>query len=109
MVERLVYTEDVVGSSPAPPTKKIMVIREFTILNEDGLHARPAAVFVKVAGQFKSDVSVTNNEVSVDGKSIIGLLTLGAGYGSKITVKASGSDESKMIRAIQEIIKNKFK
>jgi len=85
-----------------------MIICEFTILNKSGLHARPAAVFVKVVGRFKSDVSVANGETSVDGKSIIGLLTLGAGYGSKITVKASGVDESKMIRAIREIVKNKF-
>ncbi len=85
-----------------------MITKEFTILNKSGLHARPAALFVKTANKFKSKISVANGASSVDGKSILGLMTLGAGQGEKILVSASGSDESQMIKAIRKIIKDKF-
>ena len=97
-----------------------MIVREFTILNKSGLHARPAAAFVKTASEFKSEISVYKDEaivpfvrhgkpeVSVDGKSIMGLLVLAAAHGSKIIVEVSGPDESQMILAIQKIIEDKF-
>ena len=110
LVEHLLAMQKVAGSRPATRSNVIRVMKskEFTILNEEGLHARPCAVFVKTANQFESDLRVTKAGVSVDGKSILGLMTLGAGHGSKIVVEADGADESKMIKAIQKIIKNKF-
>ena len=61
---------------------------KLTILNRNGLHARPASVLVRAASEFDSDIYVTKNENTIDAKSIIGVITLAVAYGEKITVKA---------------------
>ena len=69
-----------------------MAKKEFTIQNKLGIHARPAAQFVKTANRFQSEVYVEKDGEEVDGKSIMGLMMLAAGHGSVITVSSEGED-----------------
>ena len=85
-----------------------MAKKEFTILNKLGIHARPAAQFVKTANRFQSDIFVEKDGEEVDGKSIMGLMMLAAGHGSVIYVSADGSDADQAISALGELIERKF-
>ena len=85
-----------------------MAQKDFTIQNNLGIHARPAAQFVKMANRFKSDISVEKDGEEVDGKSIMGLMMLAAGHGSVIVVNAEGEDETAALEAIGDLIDRKF-
>lgn len=85
-----------------------MAKKDFTILNKLGIHARPAAQFVKMANRFKSEIMVEKDGEEVDGKSIMGLMMLAAGHGSVILVSAEGEDEEAALEAIGELIERKF-
>lgn len=78
------------------------------ILNRTGLHARPAALLAKLANQFQSDIRIVGDHAA-DAKSILDLLSLGAGAGTELQVSASGSDEQAAIEAIQTLFAGKFK
>ena len=78
------------------------------IANKSGLHARSAATFVQLANKFQSQVKVKKDEIEVNGKSILGMMMLGAVYGSKITIKVSGLDEERAMEGLKNLIKNKF-
>lgn len=78
------------------------------ISNKSGLHARSAAIFVQLANKFQSQVKVKKDEIEVNGKSILGMMMLGALYGSKITIKVTGLDEERALKELSELIKNKF-
>jgi phosphotransferase system HPr (HPr) family protein len=92
-----------------PGTRRIsMPKKDFTILNKLGIHARPAAQFVKTANRFQSDICVEKDGEEVDGKSIMGLMMLAAGHGSVISVNAEGADADLAIEAIGELIARKF-
>jgi phosphocarrier protein len=82
--------------------------REFEIKNKLGLHARAAAKLVHVAARFSSDIKIRKGDEEVDGKSILGILLLAAGRGSRIIVKANGADEADAVAAIQQLIDAKF-
>ena len=82
--------------------------RIYQIKNSLGLHARPAALFVQITSKFQSSIRVSKNDHEVDGKSIMGLLTLAAEQGSSIKIKADGSDENEVLDKINEIVENKF-
>ncbi|MEM0970037.1 MAG: HPr family phosphocarrier protein, partial [Verrucomicrobiota bacterium] len=71
------------------------ITKSFTINNEAGLHARPAAVFVKTANQFSSDIWVSKDGEEVNGKSILGLMMLAAEHGSTIEISVEGEDAEK--------------
>lgn len=88
--------------------KNMKVEKEIEIINKLGFHARAAANFVKIAEKFSSKITVSKDGINADGKSILGLLTLGASKGTKIKVEISGDDADKAIIAIEELIKNKF-
>jgi phosphocarrier protein len=90
------------GSAAGPMTK------ELTIINKQGIHARPAALFVKTANQFSCDILVEKDGETVNGKSLIGLLMLAAGSGSKLKVHAEGADAQAAIGEIEKLIKRKF-
>ncbi len=77
--------------------------------NPDGLHARPAAIFVQVASRFSSELQLEAHGVTVNGKSIIGIMSLGAFHGEEITLTATGQDEKLMIKALQQLIESEFK
>lgn len=85
-----------------------MATKEFTIQNKLGIHARPAAQFVKTANRFTSEIRVANDDEEVDGKSIMGLMMLAAGDGTVIKVTAEGDDSEAALDAIGELIANKF-
>jgi len=85
-----------------------MPCRELTISNEEGLHARPAAKFVKLATQFSSDIWVEKDDEEINGKSIMGLMMLAAAKGSVIRVSAEGEDAEQAIEKISELVNNGF-
>jgi phosphocarrier protein len=74
------------------------------IVNKLGLHARPASLFVKIAGQFESNIKVEKDGVEVNGKSIMGIMMLAAEQGSKITIIAEGVDEKEAIDSLVKLI-----
>jgi phosphocarrier protein HPr len=84
------------------------VSKLITIVNKLGIHARPAALFAKTANQFKSDVFVEKDGETINAKSIMGLMMLAAGPGSKILVIAQGPDADDAVKAIEKLIVAKF-
>jgi phosphocarrier protein HPr len=78
------------------------------IKNKVGLHARPAAMFVKTANMFKSSITVKNGNATANAKSILNLLTLGVGNGVVITVTADGEDAEQALNALQDLNANNF-
>lgn len=85
-----------------------MVSKELTVLNRAGIHARPAAMIVKVANKFKSELFMNKEDMKINGKSIMGVITLGAGYKSKILISCEGEDEQDMANAIEKLFENRF-
>ena len=85
-----------------------MVEKKFVIKNKLGLHARPAALFVQTANRFKSEIEVLKGRQKVNGKSIMGIMTLAAGTGSAITVRASGEDAEEALAEISRLIAGDF-
>jgi len=80
------------------------------LLNKVGLHARPAVLFVQTANQFKSEITVTKKggDKQANAKSILDVLSLGAEYGDVITIRAQGGDQEEALKALVELVKNKF-
>ena len=78
--------------------------RTMTIIHRQGLHARPAALFVQLAKRFTSRVTVKKGRKIVDGKSIMGLLTLAAGPGSRIALLIDGPDASEALERLTELV-----
>ncbi len=87
---------------------KQVLTRDFTVLNRLGLHARPSALFVKTCSRFKCDIWVEKDGEQVNGKSIMGLMMLAAGLGSKLNVKCDGADADKALAEIEALILRKF-
>lgn len=86
----------------------IPMIKEFQVVNKLGIHARPAAMFVKVANRYRCEIFVEKDGEKVNGKSIMGLMMLAAGPGSKLKVHAEGNDASAALTEIEGLIKRKF-
>lgn len=84
------------------------VVKEVTILNDNGLHARPAALFVKTSNRFEADIWVEKDGERVNGKSIMGLMMLAAGKGSVLQLTAEGKDASSLVIALEELLKTHF-
>ena len=82
--------------------------KEFIVTNKLGLHARPASLFVRVANKFECDIFVEKDGEMINGKSIMGLMSLCAGPGSKLHVHAKGRDASQALHEIESLIKRKF-
>ncbi|MEX0912684.1 MAG: HPr family phosphocarrier protein [Gemmatimonadota bacterium] len=82
--------------------------REVTIANKHGLHARPAAEFVKLANRFAAEVWVAKGEVEVSGKSIMGVMMLAAECGSAVLIRAEGEDSEAAVDALSSLISSKF-
>ena len=85
-----------------------MIEEVLKIINKHGLHARPAAQFVKIAGKFKSDIKVIKDGLEVNGKSIMGIMMLAAEPDSEITLLIEGEDEKEAFAALNELISQKF-
>ncbi len=82
--------------------------RDLLIVNKKGLHARASAKFVQTVERFDADVTVTRCGETVGGRSIMGLLTLGAAQGTTITVIAQGEDAEACLHAISDLLANRF-
>src|SRR5215472_13956969 len=95
------------------PAKKLSradssVTKDLQVANKLGIHARPAAMFVKTANRFSCDIFVEKDGEKVNGKSIMGLMMLAAGPGSKLTVHAQGHDASQALAELETLFKQKF-
>ena len=84
------------------------VEREVRILNRAGMHARPAAEFVKIAGRFASDINVEKDGLDVNGKSIMGVLMLAAEHGSRLRLMAEGDDARDALDALSDLVGRGF-
>jgi len=84
------------------------VSREIEIVNKLGLHARPCSKFVKLTGNFRCDVLVTKDGDTINGKSIMGLMMLAAGLGSRLTIVCEGTDAEAALDAIEKLVLSKF-
>jgi phosphocarrier protein len=89
-------------------TSSVEVERTVQVRNKYGLHARPAAEFVKLANQFKSDIMVTKQDTIVNGKSIMGMMMLAAECGVEITVRASGADAEVAVNELISLVEQGF-
>ena len=94
--------------SGAKKADELKITKELIVINKLGIHARPAAMFVKTANRFACDIFVEKDGEKVNGKSIMGLMMLAAGPGSKLQVHAEGRDAKAAINEIEELLKRKF-
>jgi phosphocarrier protein len=86
----------------------LLVQRDVEVVNRAGMHARPAAEFVKVAGRFASDIRVEKDGLEVNGKSIMGVLMLAAERGSKLRLSAKGRDAEDAVNALSDLVRSGF-
>jgi len=82
--------------------------KDVIIVNRLGMHARPAALFVRVASRYRCEVWVEKEGEQINGKSIMGLMMLAAGQGSKLTIRCEGPDADKVLEELEELIQKKF-
>ncbi|MFH0880922.1 MAG: HPr family phosphocarrier protein [Lentisphaerota bacterium] len=85
-----------------------VVIKEVKIINRFGIHARPAALFVKTAGSFECEITVEKNGMTVSGKSIMGLLTIEGHQGAILKIMAKGVDAKEAVDALEDLVAKKF-
>lgn len=85
-----------------------MITKELEVLNRAGIHARPAAEIAKCAQKFKSDISLSLDSMTINAKSIMGIITLGAIYKTKLTCTCNGDDENDAIDAIEALFLHRF-
>lgn len=85
-----------------------MIKKKINIINSAGLHARPSATLVKLASKFKSDFFIHSYGYRVNGKSILGVMTLAAESGAELELEIDGPDEKEAMKAIVELAENKF-
>jgi len=83
-----------------------MAEKKVTVQNKTGLHARPAALFVQKANQFKCDINIIKDEKEVSAKSIMGVMSLGVGQGTEILIKAEGEDAEQAVGALVELVES---
>ncbi|MDH5656936.1 MAG: HPr family phosphocarrier protein [Spirochaetia bacterium] len=81
-----------------------MLSKTITISMKEGMHTRPAAIFVREAGKFQSEIRLTSSEVTVNGKSIMGILMLALGEGAEVIITAEGPDEENALDSLSEIL-----
>jgi phosphocarrier protein len=84
------------------------VEKEVPIVNRLGLHARPAAMFVRIASRHRSEIWVSKEGEEVNGKSIMGLMMLAAGQGSKLRIRCEGPDAEKAMEELEQLINARF-
>ncbi len=82
--------------------------KEITIVNRLGMHARPAAMFVRIASRYKCEIWVEKDGEEINGKSIMGLMMLAAGQGSKLRVRCEGPDAPEALKELEQLIAGRF-
>jgi phosphocarrier protein len=85
-----------------------VIERQATIVNQEGLHARPAARIVRLASAFAAEITLSKDGMDVNGKSIMGVMMLAAECGSEITIRANGPDAEQAVQALAELVANGF-
>ena len=95
-------------SAKKTPDDSPLMTKEFLVSNKLGIHARPAAMFVKVASRYKTNIFVEKDGETVNGKSIMGLMMLAAGPGAKLKVHADGSDAAEALTELEALMERKF-
>ncbi len=85
-----------------------MIKKELIVTNEQGLHARPCGMITTVAMKYESNIKIVKDGYEVNGKSIMGLLALAAGKGSKLILIVDGKDEEEAVREIEKLFESKF-
>lgn len=93
---------------PSPTGGPSLVTRPVTVTNKLGIHARPAALFVKVASRFDANIRVEKEGEQINGKSIMGLMMLAAGLGSQLTLIAEGHDAEAAVTELEKLFLRKF-
>ena len=94
--------------SGARKADDVKITKEFVVLNKQGIHARPAALFVKTANLFECDIFVEKDGERINGKSIMGLMMLAAGPGSRLLILAEGPDAARAVVEIELLLRRKF-
>ena len=89
-------------------TIETMIKRDLVVANKVGIHARPAAMFVKIASRYACDIFLEKDGERINGKSIMGLLMLAAGPGSRLTLEVSGRDAAQAVAEIEDLFQRKF-
>ncbi len=89
-------------------TSSTTLSRDLTIANKHGMHARPAAMFIKTASRFEADITIEKDGTRVSGKSIMGLLTMELYQGARMRVYAEGPDAAEALDALEALVKSKF-
>ena len=85
-----------------------MTERDVVVKNRAGIHARPAALIVQTASQYSAHIEFKNDHETINAKSIMGIITLGASYNSTITISADGEDEEDAVNRLAELFENRF-
>lgn len=85
-----------------------MVEKEVTVRNRAGIHARPAALIVQTASQYQSHIEFKKDHETINAKSIMGIITLGASYNSSITIAADGDDAEEAVESLARLFENRF-
>ena len=85
-----------------------MVEKILTVRNRAGIHALPASLIAQTANKFSSEILLENNDTTVNAKSIMGVITMAAGYNTNLVLKADGSDAADAVAAIAALFENKF-
>jgi phosphocarrier protein HPr len=88
--------------------RDLKIEKEVSVVNRLGLHARPAALFVRIASRYRSEIWVAKEGEEVNGKSIMGLMMLAAGQGSKLRIRCEGPDAEKAIQELEELVNARF-
>lgn len=94
--------------SGARKADDLKITKEFVVLNKQGIHARPAAMLVKLANRFDCEIFIEKDGETVNGKSIMGLMMLAAGPGSRLLIHADGKDASHAVLEIEALLKRRF-
>ncbi len=85
-----------------------MVEKILTVRNRAGIHARPASLIAQTANKFSSEIFLESHDTTVNAKSIMGVITMAAGYNTTLTLRAQGDDEADAVAAIATLFENKF-
>jgi len=86
-----------------------MIKEKVTVTNSEGIHARPASSLVRLASKFSSDFYIYSHGYQINGKSILGVLTLAAECGAELELEFRGNDEKEAMKAVLDLFKNNFK
>lgn len=85
-----------------------MIEKILTVKNRAGIHARPAAIIAQTSNKFESEITIAKDDAAVNAKSIMGVIAMGAGYNTQLTLKVEGPDESEAASVIEELFESKF-